>query len=247
MFVKPGTLAKGLILLLVPLLFLALFPDQSFARGFGRGLRSFRGGSRLRLPSRGGSSLFSKRFSWGGRSRSSGLRTSGRRGFSAFGRSSRLGSGAAGRSTMSRADRALFERARTRGTAFSTRNEALKAFKRQNQGKFQTRFSSRPTSRPAYIPRTITGPNGSKHSVEYRPGLGGYGYYNPSLGRWVLYSVLGDALMTNRLMRNQGYYYGGVPPPASGDWGFSSTMGAFLFLALLLYSASRLFNIRRNL
>jgi hypothetical protein len=147
---------------------------------------------------------------------------------------------------MSRADRALFGRARARGTAFATRSEALKAFKQRNRGRFRNHFSSRPASRPAYIPRTTTGPNGSKYAVKYRPGLGGYGYYNPSLGRWVLYSVLGDAVMTNMLMRNQGYYYGAFPRSSPGGWGFSSTMGGFLFLALIVYAASRLFNIRRN-
>jgi hypothetical protein len=243
MFVKPGKFAKLLILLVVPLLFVALSGDQSFARGFGRGFRSFSGGRSFHLPSRGGSSLFSKGFSWGGRSQSSGFRTSGRRGFSAFGRSSSFGSAG---STMSQADRALFERARSRGTAFASRSEALKAFERQNQGKFQNHFSSPPSSRPTYIPSYTTGPNGSRYPVEYRPGLGGYGYYNPSLGRWVLYSVLGDAIVTNGLMRNQGYYYGAFPPASSGGWGFSSTMGVLLFLALIVYAASRLFVIRSS-
>jgi hypothetical protein len=241
MFVKPGKFAKIIILLLVPLFFVALSGDQSFARGFGRGFRSF-GGSRFHLPSRGGASLFSRGFSWGG-SRSSGFRTSGRRGFSALGRTSRFGTG---RSTMSRADKALFARARTRGTAFATRSEALKAFEQKNRGRFRNHFSSRPASRPSYIPRYTAGPNGSRYPVQYRPGLGGYGYFNPSLGRWVLYSVLGDAVMTNMLMRNQGYYYGAFPPSSAGSWGFSSTMGALLFLALIVYAASRLFTIRRG-
>ncbi len=245
MFFKPGRFTKIFILLLVPLLFVALSGDQSFARGFGRGFRSLRGSGGFHLPSRrasrGGSSLFSKGFSWGGKSRSSGLKTSGRRGFSGFGHSSSLGTG---RSTMSRADRALFERARTKGTAFSTRSEALKAFEQRNRGKFQNHFSSRPTSRPDYIPRYTTGSNGSRYSVKYRPDLGGYGYYNPSLGRWVLYRVLGDAVMMNMLMRHQGYYYGGYPRSSSGSWGFSSTLGALLFLALIIYAGSRVFIIR---
>lgn len=246
MSVRPGKFAKAIILLLVPLLFVALSGSPGFARGFGGGIRSFGGGSRFHLPSRGGSSLFSRGFSWGGASRSSGLRTSGRRGFSALGSFSRFGAGTGG-ATMSKADKALFERARTRGTAFSNRGAALKAFEQKNRGNFQNHFSSRPASRPAYIPPYTTGPNGSRYPLEYRPGLGGYGYYNPSLGRWVLYSVLGDALMANTLMRNQGYYYGATPLSSSnGGWGFSSTMGALLFLALIVYAASRLFNIRRN-
>jgi hypothetical protein len=243
MFFKLGKFAKIIILLTVPLLFIALSGGQSFARGFSRGFRSF-GGSRFHLPSRGGSSIFSRGVSWGG-SRSSGFRTSGRRGFSSFGRASKSGFGTA-TSTMSRADKALFERARTRGTAFATRSEALKAFEQKNRGSFRNQFSSRPAGRPDYIPRTSTGPNGSRYPLEYRPGLGGYGYFNPSLGRWVLYSVLGDAIMTNMLMRNQGYYYGAPPSSSPGSWGFSSTMGALLFLALIVYAASRLFTIRRG-
>jgi hypothetical protein len=50
------------ILFLLPLLLVALSADPSFAWGFGRGFRSFRGGSRFHLPSRSGSSLFSSRY-----------------------------------------------------------------------------------------------------------------------------------------------------------------------------------------
>ncbi len=243
MFVKPGKFAKAIVLLLGMLLCVALSPTPSFARGFRLGFRSFRGASRFHLPARGGSTLFSRGSSWGGGNRSAGFRTSARRGYSAYGNSSRFGSG---RSAMSRADRALFERARSRGTAFSTRSEALRAFKTRNRGRFQNHFSSRPASRPTYIPRYTTGPNGSRYAVKYRPDLGGYGYYSPSMGRWMLYNVMGDAVMMNLLMHNQGYYYGGIPPSAAGGWGPSSTMGALLFLGLIAYAASRMLDIRRN-
>ncbi len=235
-----------LFVLVVMLLGIALSSSPSFARGFRGGSRSFGGGSRFSMPSRSGSSLFSKSFSWGGRNRASGLRTSGRRGATAAGRTSPFSFGSSARSRLSKADSALFEKARSRGTVFRNRSEALKAFKQQNGGKYTTRFASKPASRPSYIPRYYTGPNGSRYSVEYRPKLGGYGYYNPSLGRWMLYSVMGDALMTQALMRNSGYYYGPHPASYRGGWGILSSLGTLVFFGFVGVAAWRLLTIRRS-
>ncbi len=179
MFVRPGKFAKAIILLLVPLIFVALSGSPGFARGFGGGIRSFGGGSRFHMPSRSGSSLFSRGFSWGGASRSSGLRTSGRRGFSAWGSSSRFGLGTGG-ATMSKADKALFERARTRGTAFSNRGAALKAFEQKTGETSRTtsvpgqpagRRISPPTPPARMDPDTRwnTGPDSADTAITTRP------------------------------------------------------------------------------
>jgi hypothetical protein len=79
--------------------------------------------------------------------------------------------------------------------------------------------------------------------VRYRPSLGGYGYYNPSLGRWVLYSVMSDALMTNLLMRNNGYYYGSPPGYFGGG---SPSLGSYVFLIFIVIAAARMVRIRKG-
>ncbi len=243
MYVNLNKFTGPTLVFSVMLLLFAAFGTQASARGFRGGFRSFGRGIRFSMPARRSSSSFPRGFSWGGRSSSSGFRTVGRRGIGSIGRSTLFSSE---RTAMSKADRQLYEQARTRGTAFTTRSEALDAFKRKYQGQYRNQFSSRPTSRPAYIPEYYTGPNGSRYSVTYRPDLGGYGYYNSSLGRWMLYSVLGDAVMTNLLMRNNGYYYGQQPVYPGSGGGVSISTGFIIFLVLIGIAATRMVNIRKG-
>ncbi len=219
------------ILLAITVVF-AVFSSQAFARGFG-GFRSFGRGFHFSVPARS--------LSWGGRSGSSAFRTIGRRGSGLFSKSVFSSSGAA----LSRADRALYRAAKTRGTLFSSRSKALNAFRRQYRDKYQNKFSARPAERPAYIPHTYSAPNGSRYSVVYRPDLGGYGYYNPSLGKWMLYSVMSDAAMTALLMRHNGYYYG--PSPAYYGSQGSLPLGSIIFLVFIGIAVTRMANIRRGL
>ena len=142
---------------------------------------------------------------------------------------------------------ALYEQAKSKGTAYKTRDEAVSAFKAQNESKYKNQFSSQPSSRPDYIPQYYTGPNGSRYSVDYRPDLGGYGYYDPSLGRWMLYSVMADAVMMGMLMHNHGYYYGAPPVMYhSSGWGFFSSIGTGIFIALVVAAIARMFSVRRR-
>jgi hypothetical protein len=149
---------------------------------------------------------------------------------------------------MSKADKALYEQAKSKGTAFKTRDEAVSAFKQQNESKYKTQFSSEPSRRPDYVPDYYTGSSGARYQVSYRPELGGYGYYDSSLGRWMLYSVLADAAMTSMLMRNHGYYYG--PSPGAyygGGSGFLSSVGMFIIIALIVAAFLRKSQIKKAL
>jgi len=146
---------------------------------------------------------------------------------------------------MSKADKALYQQAKTQGTAFKTRDEAVSAFKQQNESKYQNKFTSEPTRRPDYIPDHYTSPSGSRYSVAYRPELGGYGYYDTSLGRWMVYSALADAAMTSLLMHNHGYYYGAPPAYHSGGGGFS-LLGTLVIVALIAVALARMSQIRRR-
>ena len=147
---------------------------------------------------------------------------------------------------MSKADKALYQQAKTQGTAFKSRDEAVNAFKQQNANKYSSQFASEPTRRPDYIPEYYSSPSGNRYSVSYRPELGGYGYYDSSLGRYMLYSVLADAAMTSLLMRNHGYYYG--PPPTHYAWGssFFSFLGTLIIIGLIVAALARMSQIRRN-
>jgi hypothetical protein len=147
---------------------------------------------------------------------------------------------------MSKADKALYEQAKTKGTAFKTRDEAVNTFKQQNENKYKNQFSSEPAQRPNYVPEYYSGPGGARYSVSYRSDLGGYGYHDSSLGRWMLYSTMADAVMVNSLMHSHGYYYG--PPPVvhyGGGWGVFTWLGMLIFLLLIAYAVTRIFHIRR--
>ena len=74
---------------------------------------------------------------------------------------------------MSKADKALYEQAKTKGTAFKTRDDAVSAFKQQNESKYKSQFSSEPSRRPDYIPDQYTSSSGARYQVSYRPELGG--------------------------------------------------------------------------
>ena len=107
---------------------------------------------------------------------------------------------------MSSADRSLYNRAKTSGTVFNSKADALKSFKSKNSSKYPTKFGSKPSTRPDYIPSTIT-TDGKRYNVSYRNG--GYGYYAGS--SWRPYSPFADPLMAASLMAMGGYYYGSRP------------------------------------
>jgi hypothetical protein len=107
---------------------------------------------------------------------------------------------------MSSADRSQYNRAKSSGTVFNSKSDALKSFKSKNASKYPTKFGSKPATRPDYIPASFKA-DGKSYNVGYRNG--GYGYMAGSM--WRPYSPFSDPFMAARLMGMGGYYYGPRP------------------------------------
>lgn len=212
---------------------LAFAPASSaFARG------GFRGGGFRAAPSF--RSMGSAR-SLGG-SRSLGRSLSPSRAFSGWGSATkpiikpstpRFG-GIGGRRSSLSSQRGLFNSASRNGTLFSSKAEASQAFRSRYAKDYGSTFASEPSMRPSYIPAS-TFVGGRSVNIMYNPTLGGYGYFHPSLGTWILYDALADAAMSDNLMYNRGYYWGGAPVFVSHGPRFFGL--AFAVLALFLIAA----------
>lgn len=125
------------------------------------------------------------------------------------------------KNAKTKADRALYDRAKKNGTHFNNRNEATAAFKKSKgaeiSANYPTKFSSKPATRPDYIPQS-TSVGGNTYNISYNDRYGGYGYMD-ALGTFMLYDMMTDQMFMNQQMRNYGYAYG--PPPARASSGFA--------------------------
>ncbi len=169
--------------------------------GFGGGRSSGGWGGGSSSSGWGGSSSSG----WGGSRSSSG--SSGWGGGSSSSSSGWGSSRSTGTRTTSPADRALADRARSQGTSYTNRADAVSSFKTRYGSQYTSHYASEPSARPSYIPQSYT-VSGRSYTVIYNRGYGGYGYYGPT-GAWMFYDAMADAAMCNMLMRQQGYYYGG--------------------------------------
>lgn len=151
--------------------------------------------------------------------------------------------GATARSNTRGVSNAQYQRARTNGTTFQTRQQAEQAFVSRNSSQYPSRYSTQPSSRPAHIPQS-TRVDGRNVNVAYNAGLGGYGYLHPTLGTWVLYSAMADAAMLGLLMSNRGYYYGPAPGAyyggrPSGFWTGLMVIAIILAVFFVMRAGSR--------
>lgn len=151
--------------------------------------------------------------------------------------------GATARSNTRGVSNAQYQRARTNGTTFQTRQQAEQAFVSRNSSQYPSRYSTQPSSRPAHIPQS-TRVDGRNVNVTYNAGLGGYGYLHPTLGTWVLYSAMADAAMLGLLMSNRGYYYGPAPGAyyggrPSGFWTGLMVIAIILAVFFVMRAGSR--------
>ena len=148
------------------------------------------------------------------------------------------------RSSVS-AQRGLYDSARMSGTLFSSKAEAAQSFKSRYAKDYSSSFASEPVSRPTYIPSsTIVG--GRSVNIVYDRGLGGYGYYNPGLGTWLLYDALADSAMNDGIMYNRGYYWGGAPVYMSHRPSFLGFAFGLLLLLLAVSVIARALSRRRG-
>jgi len=93
----------------------------------------------------------------------------------------------------------MARRVGTNGSVFTSRKQAETAYRNT----LKTRWKSKPTSRPAYIPRTYSS-GGRSYDVIFRNG--GYGYWG-SGNTWFALAA-GSMLVNSTSMADRGYYYG---------------------------------------
>ena len=114
----------------------------------------------------------------------------------------------------SNVERSKYEAASKSGTAFKTREAAVADFKTKNATKYTSTYISEPATRPSHIPTSYSS-GGRSYTVIYNQSYGGYGYWNgggPGLGTFLLYNMMADSLMRDRMMAQQNYYVGNAPP-----------------------------------
>lgn len=136
--------------------------------------------------------------------------------------------GVSSRSNTGGVNRSQYQRSRAAGTTFQNRTQAESAFRQRNAGQYPSRYATQPSSRPSHVPQS-TRVDGRNVNVAYNAGLGGYGYRHPTLGTFILYNAMTDAVMMNALMSRGGYYYGAAPGTYYGGGG-----GFFTGLILIL-------------
>jgi hypothetical protein len=158
--------------------------------------------------SRGGfSSTRTSGTGWGASVRSTPAPASGSRWSSPSSRADAWSPG--GTSRLSAADAAFAEKAKSAGTAYASRAEAVAAFRDRHAREYPTRYETEPAARPSHIPGAVVVDN-RRYTVVYDRGFGGYGYYVGS--RWYDYDLFDDAVVLASVMHRRGYLY-----PAYGD------------------------------
>ena len=207
--------SRNFVLLLAIFFFGSLIvPEEGYSRrgGFGGGMRSM-----------------GRSASWGK------SRSTARSGWDSS-KGKRMGSQRGQTSAKSKADRALYQKAKSKGTAFKSRADAKQSFEKQYGQQYSSKFDKKPAVRPNHIPQN-TKVDGKTTPVNYNPQFGGYGYYGPG-GRWMMYSAMADVAMLGMLMNRHSYYYG-EPPGAyggrsRGNWGGLMVFMVIIFLAVIM-------------
>jgi hypothetical protein len=157
-------------------------------------------------------------------------------------------SGSTSYKAPSKGDIALERKAIQSGTAYKTKDAAMSDFKTKYADKYPTKFNSEPTVRPDYIPRTYSN-GGSTYNIVYNSGFGGYGYYN-TLGAWIAYDIMSDAMMMNSLMHHHNYHYPSAPYVGGGGttvvhttssgigffWGFMMVLATMFVIFLIAWA-----------
>jgi hypothetical protein len=179
-------------------------------------------------------------FGWGSATRPS-LKASP---FAASPSTPRFGGISGSRASVSK-QRGLYESARRGNTLFSSKTEAAQSFKSRYAKDYASTFASEPAARPSYIPAS-TNIGGRSVNIVYNQGLGGYGYFHPGLGTWMLFDALSDAATLDYAMSNRGYYWGGAPVYVSHRPSFLGFAFAMLVLFIVGSAIARAVSRRRG-
>lgn len=132
-------------------------------------------------------------------------------------------------------DAAAYKKAKESGKSFTTPTAAAADFKAKSASKYSSTYKSEPPNRPTHIPQS-TAVGGKTVNVTYNAGYGGYGYMHPTLGTWMMYDMMSDAVMMNSMMRHEGYYVGPAPVQtvsAAVGWCILITV-LLIFLAIFI-------------
>jgi len=108
----------------------------------------------------------------------------------------------------SAAQQKSFEASKKNGTSKMTKAQSMNKFKSDKamQKKYTSSYASKPVTRPSHVPTSTRGPNGTSYNVTYNQSHGGYGYTN-ALGAYIMYDMMSDSIMRNRMMSRSGYSY----------------------------------------
>lgn len=107
------------------------------------------------------------------------------------------------RRRLSKADKKLAAKAKKSGKYYKNKKDAMANFKARNKDKYQSRYKSKPATRPDHIPQT-TSVGGVNVNINYNSTYGGYGYMHN--GSWMFYNAMADVAMMSVLMSRQGYF-----------------------------------------
>ena len=112
---------------------------------------------------------------------------------------------------MTPAKQKSLETAKKNGTAFKSKDDATAAFKKNQAGKYPAKYATKPATRPEHIPAT-TMVNGRSVNVVWNADRGCYGYPGSTLGAFIAYDMMSDAIMMNTMMSRNHYL---VQPPVT--------------------------------
>jgi len=104
---------------------------------------------------------------------------------------------------ISAADKKRIASAKSSGKYHKDKKSAQAAFKKNNAGKFPSKYATKPTERPSHVPQS-TSVGGKSYNVTFNSTHGGYGYMGPS-GSWMMYDAMSDIVMMNMMMQRRGY------------------------------------------
>lgn len=129
-------------------------------------------------------------------------------------------------------DSKMSQSLKTTSSSYKTKESAIDAFKKENAGKFTSKYEKEPSTRPTHIPQSTT-VDGRSVTVNYNSNYGGYGYMHPVLGTWIMYDMMSDAAMVNSMAHHHGYGYAASGYNYSFGW-FNSVIFTVVFICVLL-------------
>lgn len=115
------------------------------------------------------------------------------------------------------------------------KEQYISEFKKNNESKYPTRFSTPPAQRPSYIPPT-TVYNGQQRPIYYNQQAGGYGFLN-TLGQFMIYDAITDVAL-GAFQKDQTVYVQQTKEhqaaiQAESGWSAFDIFGLFILAAMI--------------